>query len=87
MVGTQTRRTQAEPRRQSGGALPDAPAVVLIGLLRGAAAVMLTDAEVRGSEEERQTRHNSITAALAPANSAKDRSRPAKGRRPAARGS
>jgi AcrR family transcriptional regulator len=68
-----------------------ATAVVLMGLLRGVAAVMLTDAEASNIEEVRRTCHDWITAALAPAGPARGRSTTATdrrhGRRAAARAS
>jgi hypothetical protein len=66
---------------------PRAAAVVLLGLLRGVAAVLLTDAAVGDLDEVRQTCHKWITAALAVSGSAKGRSRSPRGRRPAARAS
>ena len=66
---------------------PRAAAVVLLGLLRGVAAVLLTDAAVGDLDEVRQTCHKWITAALSVSGSAKGRSRSPRGRRPAARAS
>jgi AcrR family transcriptional regulator len=77
--------------REEGSIRPDvnprAAAVVLMGLLRGVAAVLLTDAEVSDVDEVRQTCHDWITAALAPSASTSGRSRSPKGRPPAARAS
>jgi AcrR family transcriptional regulator len=63
------------------GVNPRAAAVVLMGLLRGVAAVMLTDSEASSIEEVRRTCHAWITAALAPAASARGGPAPATDRR------